>query len=391
MTDTKLKLPPLSLYIHIPWCIKKCPYCDFNSHKIDQNEMPEKEYIQALINDLDHELKWVQGRSLHSIFIGGGTPSLFSALSYTILLNAIRARITFDKNIEITLEANPSTFEAKKFSAYKSLGINRLSIGIQSFNDSHLKALGRVHLAQQAIDAIHIAKQAGFTNFNIDLMHGLPNQTAVDAISDLKTALSFQPTHISWYQLTIEANTEFYSSPPTLPVDEMLWHIQEMGIDFLHTHSFTQYETSAFSTLNQESKHNVNYWKFGDYIGIGAGAHGKITNGTQNTLFRTQKTRQPKNYITKYYENKSILTTSHQVIPCNDIAVEYFMNALRLNRPINLHEFEQRTGLTYGSIKKFLQPSFNKALLTDNSNKGVIETTKKGKLFLNEILKGFMD
>ena len=290
-------LPPLALYVHIPWCVKKCPYCDFNSHAAGPN-LPEQDYVAALLADLEQELPAVHNRPLSSIFIGGGTPSLFSASAIGQLLEGVAQRISFAPEIEITLEANPGTFEQDKFTAYRALGINRLSIGIQSFQDDKLKALGRIHGAEEALRAAEMARKAGFDNYNLDLMHGLPGQSLSDALFDLQTAMAQQPTHLSWYQLTIEPNTHYYSAPPQLPEDELLWDIQETGQALLADAGFMQYEVSAYAQPGRQARHNLNYWQFGDFIGIGAGAHGKLST-PNGLIYRNWKTRLPKDYLNK--------------------------------------------------------------------------------------------
>ena len=282
----------LGLYIHIPWCVKKCPYCDFNSHQ-QQGELPENDYVAALLKDLEQELKLLDSPSLSSIFIGGGTPSIFSATAIKTLLDGVRDRISFDDDIEITLEANPGTVEQEKFSGFRAAGINRLSIGIQSFNDIHLAKLGRIPDAAQAAAAVAAAKAAGFDNFNIDLMHGLSGQTPTEAIEDLRRAIDLNPTHLSWYQLTIEPNTIFYNTQPSLPKEDALEEIEHAGFELLHSAGFNRYEISAFAKAGKQSQHNTNYWQFGDYIGIGAGAHGKISIGINGEVNRRWKTRQP--------------------------------------------------------------------------------------------------
>jgi oxygen-independent coproporphyrinogen-3 oxidase len=377
-----LQLPPLSLYIHVPWCIRKCPYCDFNSHKADDT-LPEKEYIQALIADLDQDLPWVQGREIKSIFFGGGTPSLLSAEAYEQLFHELTKRLRFADDIEITLEANPGTFEAKKFSDYRKLGINRLSIGIQSFQPQHLQKLGRVHDGDQALAAINKAKKAGFDNFNLDLMHGLPGQTLEQAMSDLNTALSFQPNHLSWYQLTIEPNTEFYKRPPVLPEDDTLWDIQESGFALLADHGFEHYEISAFCRPGKASQHNLNYWQFGDYLGIGAGAHGKITLADAHTILRTNKTRLPKDYLNP---DKSFLAGKQTIDP-EDIGLECLMNGLRLRQGIAVEQFETHTGLTLDAVSGPLQTGQRLGLLKIDKR---ISTTEKGQQYLNDVLALFL-
>lgn len=376
------QLPPLSLYIHVPWCIRKCPYCDFNSHAA-QEKLPEQDYIQTLLADLDADLDYVQGRAIQSIFIGGGTPSLFSVSAYDSLFCGLKARLNFAQDCEITLEANPSTFEADKFLGYRQLGINRLSIGVQSFNDKHLKKLGRVHDASQALLAIELAKKAGFKNFNIDLMHGLPEQNVTDALADLTQALAFSPTHLSWYQLTIEPNTEFYKRPPALPEDDALWDIQEAGLSLLAQQGFEHYEISAFAKPNQQARHNLNYWQFGDYLGIGAGAHGKITLLSSNEVIRTQKTRLPKDYLNTNKINK----TSLSLVSHSEIGLECLMNALRLKQGISVVDFSSRTGLSLDCVAKPLEKAQKLGLLHLDDR---IYASEKGQQFLNQLLALFL-
>jgi oxygen-independent coproporphyrinogen-3 oxidase len=287
---------PLSLYIHLPWCVQKCPYCDFNSHAL-KKALPEKEYLNCLLQDLEHDLETFNiDRPLHSIFIGGGTPSLFSPASFEYLLNEISKKICLPAGIEITMEANPGTVEHAAFRDYQTAGINRVSLGIQSFQNDKLKRLGRIHSSEEAQKAIETV-QASFENFNLDLMFGLPNQTIEDGLYDLTTGLAFQPTHLSWYQLTLEANTIFYKNPPALPSDEIIWMLQEQGQALLKQHGYHQYEISAYSKTDSQCKHNLNYWRFGDYLGTGAGAHGKITL-SPNEVIRTRKIKQPQSYMT---------------------------------------------------------------------------------------------
>lgn len=381
--------PPLSLYIHIPWCIRKCPYCDFNSHGIKQlgglDQIPEQEYIDRLLLDLEQELPLVWGRRLHSIFIGGGTPSLFSAEGMDRLISGIRARIPFEGDIEITMEANPGTFEAERFAGFRQAGINRLSIGVQSFNAKHLEILGRVHNPEQAIAAAEFAHQARFPSFNLDLMHGLPDQTTEQALADLQTAINLKPQHISWYQLTIEPNTLFYQQPPSLPVDDTLWTIQEQGQALLKQYGYDQYEVSAYSKEPQyRSQHNLNYWQFGDYLGIGAGAHGKITRLDLNQIQRTTKSRHPKDYLQKPVSEIRI----SQPIPAHELPFEFMLNGLRLLQGVPSSYFEQRTGLSNQTIRPMLAQAVADELLIDSSKK--IAPTEKGSLFLNELLQQFI-
>ena len=382
MPPTFKQLPPLSLYIHIPWCIKKCPYCDFNSHAIT-GDLPEQAYIAALLADLDREIKYVQGRPLESIFFGGGTPSLLSVTGIDTILRGVAQRINFSDRIEITLEANPGTFERDKFAGFRQAGINRLSVGVQSFNPTHLKQLGRIHSAEEAIQAIVQAKESGYDNINIDLMHGLPRQSTAQALEDLQAAIVQNPAHISWYQLTIEPNTEFYSNPPRLPDDDQLHHIEQQGLQLLAQHDYQQYEISAYSKTGRESLHNLNYWRFGDYLGIGAGAHGKITLLDEQLIIRTRKSRQPKDYLNV----ATRLAIPPKTIPPISIPGEFMMNALRLNQGFAPELFEQNSGLPLSSILPLLNQAQQDGLLEVNDK---IITTRQGRLFLNNLLERFI-
>lgn len=348
--------------------------------------LPEQDYVQALLNDLKQDLIWVQGREIQSIFFGGGTPSLFSVAAYQTLFAGLQQHLRFAADIEITLEANPGTFEAEKFAGYRQLGINRLSIGVQSFQNPFLATLGRVHDGEQAKRAIQMAKDAGFDNFNIDLMYGLPKQSSEHALYDLQQALSFEPTHLSWYQLTIEPNTEFYKRPPVLPEDDNIWDMQEAGLALLAEHGFEHYEISAHAQAGKQALHNVNYWQFGDYLGIGAGAHGKLTHGASGEIFRTQKTRLPEHYMQKM-NSPSISTTQQQLIAQQDIGLECLMNALRLKQGITVHDFEQRTGLTLEAVAKPIQQAKNLGLLAVDER---IYATAKGQQYLNNLLALFL-
>ncbi|MFT5116683.1 MAG: putative oxygen-independent coproporphyrinogen III oxidase [Kiritimatiellia bacterium] len=381
---SSLTLPPLSLYIHIPWCVRKCPYCDFNSHvSNEKNTLDEPRYIEALKRDIDAEKKWRQGRKLQSIFFGGGTPSLFSADSIADILAYAEKNLGFASDIEITLEANPGTFEQEKFSGFYQAGVNRLSIGIQSFNPQHLQTLGRIHNSDEAKRAVGIAQQAGFNNINLDLMHGLPQQTIDNANDDLQTAIDFAPQHISWYQLTIEPNTQFYRQPPPLPADDTLADIQYHGSQLLATNGFQQYEISAFSQAGQQSTHNRHYWEFGDYIGIGAGAHGKFTDIDQQRIIRRQKTRLPEHYLDYQQYPKAKET----IVDTNELALEFMMNALRLTEGVPIDYFSQRTGLSVDSIKAPLQQLHQQGLLDAHTEK--LTTTEFGQRFLNTVLEKF--
>jgi oxygen-independent coproporphyrinogen-3 oxidase len=392
---------PLSLYVHIPWCIKKCPYCDFNSHEKNQR-FDEQRYVDALIEDLDKEYESCQRtgdtRSFNSIFFGGGTPSLFSAEAIQQIIDHARKRFLFD-DIEVTLEANPGTFEQEKFDGFRQAGINRLSIGIQSFNADHLEQLGRIHDDRQAYSAIETALNSGFDNINLDLMFGLPQQSIAEAIEDVTTACSYQVAHISHYQLTIEENTFFHRHRPTLPENESIWEMQSQCQDILGNNSFEQYEISAYARkpghhkkedFDMRSKHNLNYWRFGDYIGIGAGAHGKITEmspGSSNTephhrIIRRWKHRQPQQYMESAIQGDAV--SGQQQLDKKDIVFEYLLNALRLKDGCDVSDFENNTGLSYETLKEHTRHIDPSLLLLDERT---IKTTGKGFLFLNDILE----
>ncbi len=370
---------PLSLYIHLPWCVRKCPYCDFNSHEVRGDNLPEELYVAALLKDLDEHLT---DRPLVSIFFGGGTPSLFSPNAIETLLTGVHKRLRLTSDIEITLEANPGTVDEARFKGFRQAGVNRLSIGVQSLQDEKLKALGRIHNRDYALRAIDAAKNAGFDNFNLDFMHGLPNQSISDALSDLKDALAYEPPHLSWYQLTLEPNTVFYKKPPTLPVEDVLFDIQDQGIDLLQKNNFIQYEVSAFSKSNRECLHNKNYWEFGDYLGIGAGAHSKITH--QNLITRHWCTKQPLDYINP--EKKFI--AGEKVLTQEDIQFEFMLNALRLIQGVPATLFTERTGLSLNTIETILSKARAKKLLQED--KTIIAATPLGQRFLNELIGMFL-
>jgi oxygen-independent coproporphyrinogen-3 oxidase len=376
------QLPPLALYIHIPWCVRKCPYCDFNSHAASP-VLPEQEYVDALLADLDQDLIHVHGRELSSIFFGGGTPSLFSAEALGRLLKGVEQRIRFASDIEITLEANPGTFEQAKFSAYRGLGINRLSIGIQSFQEEKLKALGRIHNGDEAIRASDMARQAGFDNFNLDLMHGLPDQSQDDALGDLRQAIALAPTHLSWYQLTLEPNTVFYNQPPTLPEDDILWDIQEAGQALLAENGYLQYEVSAYAQPGRPARHNLNYWSFGDFIGIGAGAHGKLSS-PDGRIVRTWKTRLPKDYLNP----KKAFKAGEKLLSSEEMPFEFLMNALRLTEGVDAALFAERTGLSLDLLSSARQQAEQRGLLEADPTRLV--ATARGQLFLNDLLQYFL-
>lgn len=367
---------PLSLYIHIPWCIRKCPYCDFNSHKSPEI-LPEQQYVQALIADLKADLQHFESREITSIFIGGGTPSLFSAQAYDALFNELQQLLSFAPDIEITMEANPGTVEQQRFTEYRQLGINRLSLGIQSFNPEHLQALGRIHDADQAHRAIDSARNAGFNNLNLDIMHGLPKQSITQGIEDLCHAIAHQPEHLSWYQLTLEPNTIFYKKNPPLPSEEDAWLLEEEGFTLLKEAGFTRYEISAFSKLGRQARHNLNYWLYGDYLGIGAGAHGKLT--TSKGIFRTRKHRQPKEYLKL---SKSFLT-SMEPVNTEELVFEFMLNTTRLEQPIPFELFTATTGLPLNLLISKLEIAENKKLII--LTKTHWQVTALGRRYTNDL------
>ncbi len=384
MLDFKA-LPPLSLYIHVPWCVRKCPYCDFNSHK-SPDSLPEQAYIDALIRDLEQEVPHIWGRTVQTIFIGGGTPSLFSAEAYDRLFSSIRALLPLSPQLEITLEANPGTFEAQRFADYLDLGINRLSIGVQSFNDQSLTALGRIHDSKQAIKAIEMAHKVGFENFNLDLMFGLPHQTEKTARNDVATAIDLEPSHISYYQLTLEPNTLFYQQPPTLPDEDPIIDWQIANQQRLADAGYQQYEVSAYAKDNKQCQHNLNYWHFGDYIGIGAGAHGKISDAAKQAITRRSKQKQPQTYMDKAGTAGVMLT--EEIIAEDDLGFEFMLNALRLTDGFPTPLFYQHAGLPISHINSALQQAEQQGLLTHNIH--TIRPTEKGQRYLNTLVELFL-
>ena len=382
MSSVGAQLPPLSLYIHIPWCVRKCPYCDFNSHA-QRGDLPEAAYIAAMLEDLDQDLDYIQGRELASVFIGGGTPSLFSANAYAQLFEGLRQRLRFSRDIEITLEANPGTLEQGRFAAYRELGINRLSIGVQSFDAEQLDKLGRIHSAGDALAAIASARDAGYDNFNIDLMHGLSGQTEADALNDLRIAIDSGAPHISWYQLTIEANTEFYKRPPELPQESALMTMQRAGFALLSDAGLTRYEVSAFARDGRRARHNLNYWRFGDYLALGAGAHGKVT--LASGVRRYQKTRKPEDYLSRSPSR----TSQSQGVIDTDLPFEFMMNALRLRGGVESALYSQRTGLPLATIAPALERLQARGLLIDDPQR--IACSERGFAFIDSILSEFLE
>lgn len=400
-------LPPLSLYVHIPWCVQKCPYCDFNSHNL-KGGLPESEYISHVLDDLTEDLPLVtingKLREVSSIFIGGGTPSLLSVAGMQRLLNGIASRIPLSPDAEITMEANPGTVEAEKFIGFEKAGINRISIGVQSFDEAHLQALGRIHDAPQAKAAVELAKRLELRSFNLDLMHGLPNQSVEEAMLDLEKAIALAPPHLSWYQLTIEPNTAFYSKPPTLPDDDILWEIQERGHQLLTEAGYEQYEISAYAKQGQQCQHNLNYWRYGDYLGIGCGAHGKVTMphqqmsnkadiespphtqiSTIHAIVRTVKVKHPKGYMdfTRAYMDKATEVES------DDLAFEFFMNRFRIMEACPKAQFTKNTGRELSNIElQHLEKAQTMKLITSNEQEWQLTAT--GKRYLNSLLDLFV-
>nr|WP_086900469.1 radical SAM family heme chaperone HemW [Kushneria marisflavi] len=377
-------LPPLALYIHVPWCVRKCPYCDFNSHALS-GALPEAAYIDALLADLDAEMINVQGRPLTSIFIGGGTPSLVSGAGYQRLLAGIEARLTLAPDIEITLEANPGTFERERFLDFRRAGINRLSVGVQSFDNDALARLGRIHDADEAVRAISTAREVGFDEINIDLMHGLPGQDKARALADIDQALALAPSHLSWYQLTLEPNTAFYSHPPTLPEEDVLADIQDAGQARLEGAGFQRYEISAWSRPGHEARHNLNYWRFGDYLGIGAGAHGKISRPDDEglTIERRWKTRQPETYLARHDDPRGFLA-GHRRLSRDERGLEFLMNALRLSDGVPRALWHQHTGLDDARLDAHTRAAIARELMSETHSR--IQATPLGLLFLNDLL-----
>ena len=375
--------PPLSLYIHLPWCVRKCPYCDFNSHEIKGGSFPEQEYVDALVRDLKFSAGLFRGREFVSVFLGGGTPSVMSPAAIGSILEAVDAVSGLSGATEITLEANPGTVDGGRFAGYRSLGINRLSVGVQSFSDTRLSAIGRIHDGDEARSALTTAFDAGFSNVNIDLMYGLPGQTVEDALSDLVAAASLEPAHISWYQLTIEPNTVFHAKPPSLSGDDLIWEMQSSGQDYLTGQQYRQYEVSAWSREGYECRHNLNYWGFGDYIGVGAGAHGKISNGM---VTREARLRVPASYIRKAGTESVI--AERKVLAQEDLVLEFMLNALRMKNGVPQAHFSARTGLSFDVIREQVDAAGKEGML--EAEPGRIKATEKGARYLNDLLQYFM-
>jgi oxygen-independent coproporphyrinogen-3 oxidase len=378
--------PPLSLYIHLPWCIRKCPYCDFNSHELSNGSLPEARYIEALLRDVEAARPAISDRGISSIFIGGGTPSLFSPDSVSLLLAEIRHRLEFSEDIEITLEANPGAVDTDHFFGYRDAGVNRLSLGIQSFNDNMLKRLGRIHDAASAQNAVSAAIDVDFDRVNLDLMYGLPGQRSNEAMDDLKRAIEYSTGHISWYQLTIEPNTVFYTHRPELPGDDDIWTMQDEGQALLKDAGYLNYEISAHGLPGHECRHNLNYWSFGDYLGIGAGAHSKYTDIECGVIVRQARHRIPDRYI-DLAGNKDVIT-DEKYLDESDVILEFMMNALRLRDGFKLPLFEERTGLSASVIETPLAMAVDRGWLQWTADH--IQASHKGQIFLNDLLQCFM-
>ncbi|MEN2671976.1 radical SAM family heme chaperone HemW [Herbaspirillum huttiense] len=375
-------LPPLSLYVHFPWCVRKCPYCDFNSHEV-KGSFPEEAYLHALRSDLEQSLPLIWGRKIHTIFIGGGTPSLLSATGLDRLLSDLRTLLPFDGDIEITMEANPGTFEADKFRSYRDSGISRLSIGIQSFNGQHLHALGRIHDGEQARKAVEIA-QANFDNFNLDLMYALPQQTLAEAKSDIETAIAFAPPHLSLYHLTLEPNTLFAKYPPPVPDDDASADMQDMIAELTTAAGYVNYEVSAYAQPKRRARHNLNYWQFGDYLGIGAGAHSKLS--FPHRIVRQMRYKHPQSYLEHAKAGTPVQEEAE--IGRDALGFEFMLNALRLTEGFSPNLFAERTGMSLNQIEKSLNLAEQKGMLYRDH--ALIRPTDLGRRFLNDLQEIFL-
>lgn len=375
-------LPPLSLYVHLPWCARKCPYCDFNSHPT-RNAIPEDEYADALIADLEQALPAIWGRRVYSIFFGGGTPSLFSAQTIERLLAAFRARLQLSADAEVTLEANPGSFESEKFRDYRAAGVNRLSIGIQSFNERHLQALGRIHNADEARRAIEIAQQH-FDNYNLDVMYALPQQTLEEARADVREALATGAPHLSFYHLTLEPGTPFHQSPPPVPDEDAAADIHDAVVAALEAGGYGHYETSAYARPGQECRHNLNYWRFGDYLGIGAGAHSKLS--FHDRIVREARQRLPKTYMERVRTGGAV--HEHRVLTRRDLPFEFMLNALRLSAGFAVSDYSERTGLPLSTVERPLREAEARGLIERTHER--IKPTVRGQRYLNDLLELFL-
>lgn len=378
---SRLSVPPLSIYAHMPWCVRKCPYCDFNSH-VAPESIPQDRYVDRLLSDLDHDRPDVAGREVHSIFFGGGTPSLFSPDAIGRFLEGVRDRMAVVADCEITLEANPGTIERGRFAGYRQAGVNRVSLGVQSFDDHQLKLLGRIHESRHVADAVSELREAGYENFNLDLMYGLPNQTLEQAISDLKSAIKLQPAHISHYQLALEPGTVFYHRPPPLPNDDLIWDMQVNCQSLLAAEGYEHYEVSAYARADRRCRHNLNYWQFGDYLGLGAGAHGKWTDASNPRVMRTERIKQPREYLVQEAAVRRL--TRHSSVPRSELGFEFMLNALRLHDGFTRELFEARTGESIDSIRGALSKSIEKGLLSE-AGQDHWRPTDLGRRFLTDL------
>ncbi len=384
MTSLCGQLPPLALYIHMPWCESKCPYCDFNSHPL--YDLPEADYIDCLLQDLEADLTKIQHRPIVSLFVGGGTPSLFSARSIQRLMDGVASRVELADDLEATMEANPGSAESSKFQGFRAAGINRLSLGVQSFQDTALQQLGRIHNSDEALVAIEMAQATGFDCVNIDLMHGLPGQSTLSAMADLSVALNQQPAHLSWYQLTIEPNTLFHRQPPTLPREEIMGDIEAQGLQQMKDAGLQQYEVSAYARPSYRCRHNLNYWSFGDYLGIGAGAHGKITLPAEGRVIRRTRTRHPETYMQQQGSDR---ISEERELNEQDLVFEFMLNALRLVKGFDKDLFSQRCGLSAQLLKQPINEALNLKLLSDLN--GQLQPTSLGLQFHNDLQALFLD
>ena len=379
MSDTR----PLSLYVHFPWCVHKCPYCDFNSHAI-KGTIPEQQYIGNLLTDLEYDLERVNTRPITTIFFGGGTPSLISGAGIEFFLTRLRARVDLVATAEITLEANPGAIDSEHFEQYRAAGVNRLSIGAQSLRNQQLQRLGRIHTSNEILTAFRTARAAGFDNINLDLMFGLPEDTPEGSQDDLRQVIALQAEHLSWYQLTMEPNTRFYQQRPALPDEELIWELQQAGQALLEGSGYTQYEVSAYARAGRRCRHNLNYWQFGDYLGLGAGAHSKISQADLSVVERFSRPRHPKKYLAGKTRREN-----YRVLNPRDLILEFMMNALRLNEGFQQEDFEQNTGLSFSYIELVVDEAINKSLIKKTNDKVV--PTELGRTYLNDMLSMFME
>jgi putative oxygen-independent coproporphyrinogen III oxidase len=380
-----MELPPLSLYVHLPWCVRKCPYCDFNSHAL-KGDLPGDEYVEALLKDLEQELPLVWGRPVHSIFFGGGTPSLFSAKQIAALMSGIRSRLRVSPEAEVTLEANPGTTEHDSFSAYREVGVNRVSLGVQSFNDDRLSDIGRIHgraEVEQAVAAIH---HSGIQNFNIDLMFALPGQSPGEALEDVRDAVACEPAHISHYQLTIEPNTAFHASPPVLPDEDSSWEMQQECGQALSQAGYEQYEISAWARPGFQCRHNLNYWRYGDFIGIGAGAHGKLTLPSEQTVRRRVRQKHPRSWMKGVWQGEGVI--EDRALDRDERVFEFFLNQFRLRDGVQKSQLEPRAGVAWSEVAARVEAAIEKGLLRDDNE--LLSPTDLGWRFSNEIQAIFL-